>query len=162
MRSGESCRYDRANRRRPIVTEAKQGFKIPVSVLVLVSTSQHEVLLMERRDISGYWQSVTGSLEPNESTRVAAQRELLEETGLRAPVTDLQRTERFTITPAWRMRYAPDVTENIEHWFQLVLPKKVEVQLCAEEHSASVWLPCTDALALCSSDSNRAAIEQFA
>ena len=36
-------------------------YKIPESVLVVVHTPALEVLLIERADKPGYWQSVTGS-----------------------------------------------------------------------------------------------------
>ena len=36
-------------------------YKIPVSVLVVVYTPELEVLLLERADKPGFWQSVTGS-----------------------------------------------------------------------------------------------------
>jgi dATP pyrophosphohydrolase len=35
--------------------------KIPISTLVVVYTRDLDVLLMERADAPGYWQSVTGS-----------------------------------------------------------------------------------------------------
>src|SRR4051812_15624955 len=35
--------------------------KIPISVLVVIHTPQLEVLLLERADHPGFWQSVTGS-----------------------------------------------------------------------------------------------------
>ncbi|MGH8832581.1 MAG: dihydroneopterin triphosphate diphosphatase, partial [Polaromonas sp.] len=36
-------------------------FKIPESVLVVIHTPQLEVLLIERADQPGFWQSVTGA-----------------------------------------------------------------------------------------------------
>jgi dATP pyrophosphohydrolase len=53
--------------------------KLPRSVLVLVHTSD-AVLLLERLQPAGFWQSVTGSLEPGEDWEDAARRELEEET----------------------------------------------------------------------------------
>ena len=41
-------------------------YKTPVSVLVLIHTSDLQVLLLERVDKLGFWQSVTGSLEGEE------------------------------------------------------------------------------------------------
>jgi dATP pyrophosphohydrolase len=37
------------------------GTKIPESVLVVIHTPDLQVLLLERADHPGYWQSVTGS-----------------------------------------------------------------------------------------------------
>ena len=59
--------------------------KLPVSVLVVIHTAQLEVLLLERALRSGYWQSVTGSLDrPGEPLAAAAAREVREETGIDA------------------------------------------------------------------------------
>ncbi|MDH4182335.1 MAG: NUDIX domain-containing protein, partial [Betaproteobacteria bacterium] len=41
-------------------------YKQPVSVLVLVYTEELDVLLLERADFPGHWQSVTGSREAGE------------------------------------------------------------------------------------------------
>ena len=135
-------------------------FKIPVSVLVVVYTRGGEVLLMERREPAGWWQSVTGSLEPGETPWDAAIRELREETGLAGDaLVDLGINERFTIAPAWRQRFAPGVTENLEHAFALQLPAAVEVVLDPTEHLRYAWLPWPQALERATSYSNRAAIE---
>src|SRR3954468_12869527 len=37
--------------------------KLPVWVLVVIHAGEREVLLLERRQHAGYWQSVTGSLD---------------------------------------------------------------------------------------------------
>ena len=68
--------------------------KIPESVLVVIHTTDGQVLLLERADRPGFWQSVTGSLDaPDEAPCAAARREVQEETGLTAggvgPLHDL-------------------------------------------------------------------------
>ena len=59
-------------------------YKIPVSVLVVIHTVDLQVLLLERADHPGYWQSVTGSQHPGETLLQTALREVSEETGLNA------------------------------------------------------------------------------
>lgn len=59
-------------------------YKQPVSVLVVIYTQALEVLLLERADYAGYWQSVTGSRDGEEALRETAIREVLEETGIDA------------------------------------------------------------------------------
>jgi len=130
-------------------------------VLVLVCTQDQHVLLIHRTDIPGFWQSVTGSVEAGETPDQTAIRELEEETGLRASPVDLHQKVSYEIRAAWRKRYAPDVTHNTEHWFQLTLEAIRPITLNAEEHSEYVWLPVADALKKCSSASNRAAIRRY-
>jgi dATP pyrophosphohydrolase len=131
--------------------------------LVLVYTRRGEVLLLERRDPAGFWQSVTGSLEWQESPRRAAERELYEETGLQAGgrLLDLRHTERFRIVPPWRARYAPGDRVNTEHWFALCLEGRRLIRLQAREHRNYRWLPAAQAARLAFSRTNRRAIEGY-
>ena len=144
--------------------------KLPVSVLVVVHTSSLEVLLLERRMRSGYWQSVTGSLDaPEEPLEEAARREVREETGLEPAAGLLSPwnvANTFEIYAQWRHRFAPGVVYNVEHVFGLRLPARVPVTLAPDEHVACDWLPWREAAARCFSWSNRDAIillgERFA
>ena len=53
------------------------------TVVVVVTRADGQVLLLERTaERGGFWQPVTGRVEPGESPAAAARRELLEETGL--------------------------------------------------------------------------------
>ena len=60
------------------------SYKIPISVLVVIYTEELDILLLERADRDGFWQSVTGSTELNESLDQTAVRELQEETSINA------------------------------------------------------------------------------
>ena len=136
-------------------------YKIPRSTLIIIYTPQAEVLLIERADKVGYWQSVTGSQDADESLADTAARELGEETGLIAGnyrLTDWQQKNVYEIFPIWRHRYAPGVTENIEHVFGLEVPGRVPIKLAPREHLQHVWLPHDKAAALCFSPTNRDAI----
>ena len=137
------------------------AYKQPCSVLVVIHTLAGEVLLLERARHPGFWQSVTGSRENGESARTTAWREVREETGLDFPPTALQDwhiENTFSLHPAWRHRYAPDVTHNRERVFALPLPERLPVRLAPEEHRAYAWLPWQEAAARCFSWSNRDAI----
>ncbi|MFO1079747.1 MAG: dihydroneopterin triphosphate diphosphatase [Reyranellaceae bacterium] len=137
------------------------AFKIPESVLVVVHTAALEVLLLERAKQPGFWQSVTGSREPDDrDLETTARRELLEETGLSAGVLcDWGLVNRYEIWPQWRARYAPDVTHNIEHVFGFRVEEAAAVTLDPAEHVAQLWLPWHDAASRVFSPTNRAAIE---
>jgi dATP pyrophosphohydrolase len=135
--------------------------KIPVSTLVVIHTPSDEVLLIERADHPGFWQSVTGSQEPGETLRETAAREVAEETGLdagRFELTDWNLQNVFEIYPIWRHRYAPGVTHNTEHVFGLRVPRPLEVKVAPREHIAAVWLPWHEAAERVFSWSNRKAI----
>lgn len=134
-------------------------FKRPESVLVVVYTLDLDVLLICRKAPHGFWQSVTGSLEQGEMPADAAQRELLEETGIVLPVIDHRTSRIFPIRREWRKRYAPDVTENLEHEFSVPLPSRCDVSLDPTEHVDYCWLPILDAIAKVASHSNRAALK---
>jgi len=135
--------------------------KIPVSVLVVIYTADGQVLLMERADAPGYWQSVTGSQDEGETFEQTAIREVREETGLDAGAFELTPwgiETRFEIYERWRHRYAPGVTHNTEHVFGLNLPAPQPVTLAPREHLRYLWLPWAEAAERCFSPSNAAAI----
>ncbi len=122
--------------------------KTPISALVLIHTSDLKVLIMERADKSGFWQSVTGSIEGDETPYQAAIREVKEETGLNAfdfDFQDWQTTNVYEIYPHWRHRYAPNVTENTEHLFSLKLPNPVFIHLAPKEHIQYEWVDWREA-----------------
>ena len=141
--------------------------KIPESVLVVIHTPALDVLLIERADAPGHWQSVTGSKDtPEESLVETCIREVAEETGIaigtdRVPLGALRDCELinvYEIYPRWRARYAPGVTHNTEHVFALEVPAGTRVTLAPREHTALQWLPWRAAADACFSPSNAEAI----
>ncbi|MDG1073344.1 MAG: dihydroneopterin triphosphate diphosphatase [Methylophilaceae bacterium] len=125
-----------------------QKNKTPVSALILIHTADLQVLIMERADRAGFWQSVTGSLENDETPYQAAIREVYEETGLVAldyDFQDWQVTNTYEIYPHWRHRYADGVTENVEHLFGLTLPSPLPVSLAPNEHLRYEWVDWREA-----------------
>jgi len=139
------------------------AFKLPESVLVVVHTTQLDVLLLERAPQPGFWQSVTGSREPDDPDLDAtARRELLEETGLSAgTLTDWRLTNRYEIWPQWRSRYEPGVTHNTEHVFGFLTLQATVATLDPAEHTAQIWLPWQQAMEKTFSPTNRDAIWQL-
>lgn len=138
--------------------------KQPISVLVVIYTTSLDVLLLERADNPGYWQSVTGSRDGVETLRETAIREASEETGLDATrfiLADWQLQNVYEIYPHWRYRYPEGVTQNTEHVFGLQLPHRVDITISPREHLNLQWLPYQEAADKVFSPSNREAILQL-
>ncbi|MBW8758472.1 MAG: dihydroneopterin triphosphate diphosphatase [Burkholderiales bacterium] len=142
-------------------------YKIPESVLVVIHTPALQVLLLERADSPGFWQSVTGSKDRAEESLVdTCIREVAEETGIvvggpgvpLAALRDCGLVNVYEIYPRWRARYAPGITHNTEHVFALEVPADTPVALAPREHTASRWLPWREAADACFSPSNAEAI----
>lgn len=141
-------------------------YKRPESVLVVIHTpvvnENGQVLVLERMHPQGFWQSVTGSLEWGELPFQAAMRELSEETGLAGDgLLDQASTARFEITPPWRPKYQPGVTQNLEHHFTLCLPEAVEIQVSPDEHLGFEWLDWREARERVFSWTNQLLISQI-
>jgi len=142
--------------------------KIPISVLVVIYTAKNEVLLLERADHPGFWQSVTGSLDTTDEPLIeAARRELLEETGIdcrllnEGALVSMNHSVTYEIYPEWRHRYPPGVTQNVEHWFKVFLSDRVPVKLAPREHLSYRWVALEDASKMCFSPSNQDAIQKL-
>jgi dATP pyrophosphohydrolase len=141
----------------------QKPYKRPESILVVIYY-RSQVLLLERKDRKAFWQSVTGSLLPEETSAMAAAwRELREETGFSAldgDLTDCNFAAWFDIYPEWQFRYEPGVTQNLEHVFTFEL-KELKEPVLSEEHIDFCWLTKEQAALKVFSASNREAILKF-
>ncbi len=153
-----------------MTADSQRPPKIPESVLVVIYTASLDVLLLERADQPGFWQSVTGSKDRIDEPLVqVARREVAEETGIEigsvdvpfAALQDWHLSNVYEIYPVWRHRYAPGVTHNTEHVFGLCVPADVRISLAPREHLKYRWLPWVDAADACFSPSNAEVILQL-
>jgi len=144
--------------------------KIPESVLVVIHSDGLDVLLLERTDAPGFWQSVTGSKDSlAESLVETCVREVAEETGIvigsaavpLANLVDWQLANVYDIYPQWQHRYAAGVTRNTEHVFGLRVPRDIAVRPAPREHLRHEWLEWRAAADRCFSPSNAEAILQL-
>ena len=139
-------------------------------MLVVIHSDELDVLLLERADAPGFWQSVTGSKDREDEALVeTCVREVGEETGIvigtpEAPLValvDWQLVNAYDIYPQWKHRYAPGVTRNTEHVFGLRVDRHVAVRVAPREHLRFEWLDWRSAAERCSSPSNAEAIRQL-
>ena len=139
-------------------------------MLVVIHSDELDVLLLERADAPGFWQSVTGSKDsPVESLVETCIREVAEETGIAIGsaavpldrLVDWQLANVYDIYPVWRHRYAEGVTRNMEHVFGLTVPAGSAVRLAPREHLRFEWLDWRAAADHCFSPSNAEAILQL-
>jgi len=99
------------------------------------------VLLLRRRpERGGFWQIVTGRIEPGEQPREGAARELFEETGLRTDVVDLEYRHAFAVGST----VPPRLVE--ENGFGARCSEDFEPRL-GDEHDAHEWVDVPTALA---------------
>ena len=152
------------------MTDSGRRYKVPESVLVVIHSAELDVLLLERADAPGFWQSVTGSKDsPGESLVETCIREVEEETGIGIGSVDVplerlvdwQLANVYEIYPVWLHRYAAGVTRNTEHVFGLRVPRDTRVRLAPREHLRFEWLPWREAADRCFSPSNAEAILQL-
>ena len=143
---------------------AAKTLKQPVSVLVVLHDGNGNILLIERADRAGFWQSVTGSIEAGETLAQTALREVHEETGIAlsdGQLHDWQQSRQYEIYPHWRHRYPPGITRNTEHVFSARIAPDTVIKL-SKEHTAFCWLESAAAAETVFSPSNRQAILELA
>ena len=140
-------------------------YKNNQSVLVVIyAESTRRVLMLQRRDDPDFWQSVTGSLEADETPNETAIRELWEEVRLKIEVKstallDCNESIEFEIFPHFRYKYAPNVTHCREHWFLLAVEQEFTPELT--EHLAFQWVSPTRAIQMTKSPNNAEAIRKY-
>jgi lipoyl(octanoyl) transferase len=116
------------------------------TVSVVPVAPDGRVLLLRRSEArGGFWQPVTGRIEPGESPEAAARRELLEETGADVPVRTLDYRHAFGIDPALARATSPGLRVAEETAFAARLPPGFACRI-SDEHSEHAWLAPAEAL----------------
>ncbi|TDF39976.1 dihydroneopterin triphosphate diphosphatase [Alteromonadaceae bacterium M269] len=139
-------------------------YKRAESVLVLIHDKDQHVLLLQRDDDPLFWQSVTGTMEGDETPTETALREVFEETGIDIQakgyqLVDCRHTSQYEIRERWLHRYPPGTKFNTEYCFALSVERTDHIKLT--EHLAFGWYSKEEAIKKAWSDSNKQAIEKF-
>jgi lipoyl(octanoyl) transferase len=134
---------------------------LSISVIVYRETSDGiEILMMRRvpRD-GGWWQSVTGMIDPEESKEHAAGREVFEETGLTGDLIDLDYQHTFVLPkPQLQLPYI----FNVEHCFIFKPSEPLQpVRLSPLEHDSYRWVTVEEAKLLTPWDGMRIALDRL-
>jgi dATP pyrophosphohydrolase len=102
---------------------------------------------MLHRAIEDYWHVVAGVVEDGETFGGAAARELREETGLDAVVSDVGMRQSYRVPAEMRGEYLDGVDEVAVENFAVEVPSDWEPAL-NEEHDDYRWLTRTEAIAI--------------
>jgi lipoyl(octanoyl) transferase len=133
-------------------------------IVVVVRREGAFLVLRRAPERLGYWSIVAGGLEPDETPREAAERELLEETGLRSELRELPVSLTYSLLddpPAIRVRYAPSVETVTVHAFVAEAPAGWEPTLDAE-HDVHRWCDLDEAVSLFPYETTRKAVRAAA
>ena len=121
----------------------------PLSILVYAvapAPTGHEYLLLRRiPSEGGFWQGVTGTVEPGEALDEAAIREFTEETAL-APIRLLAVNYQYTFPLRIRSVGRSHLHLITEHVFLAQLSAKVDPTIDPTEHDAWDWFRYQEAL----------------
>jgi lipoyl(octanoyl) transferase len=116
------------------------------TISVTATRPDGKVLLLRRgEDRGGFWQQVTGRIEPGETPERAARRELREETGADVEVRSLDYVHGFGLGPKQAGRVGGGLRTGEETAFAAVLPAGFEPRL-SEEHCEWGWFEPGEAL----------------
>ena len=130
-------------------------------IKAVVHDGAGNVLLLKRREEhGGFWQPVTGRIEPEESTEAAAAREVQEETGQVAKIEPLDLHQSFLVDAAFlRNRDHPEFAS--ERAFAAEIDGHANILLDEEEHEAFGWFTFREACEKIRWSDDRQALEQL-
>jgi len=113
-----------------------------LTVSVTAARPDGRLLLLRRTpERGGFWQQVTGRIEPGEKAAEAARREFREETGADAPVRPLGYVHGFALSPALADQVGGGLRTGQETAFAAALPEDFQPRLSGEHHEWGWFSP---------------------
>lgn len=123
------------------------------TILYRIENGTPLVLVMKRSpQDGGFWQTITGTLELNESIFDSRKRELREETGIADAIYDDMEVNRFS----WKKK--DWVVVEIVYSART---KSREIILNPKEHSEYKWLPIDKAIELVEKEQTKECLKKF-
>lgn len=114
-------------------------------VKVLLHDGDRILLLHRRPERGNFWQPVTGTMEPGESARDTALREIREETGQVAEPSSLDLMQSFMIESQYLASRFPAPVIATETVFEAALDSSLPVRIDPVEHDAWGWFTIAEA-----------------
>ena len=108
-------------------------------VKVMIGDGDRVLLLHRRAERGNFWQPITGSIEPGESPLETARREIVEETGIDAPLVEMGLRQSFMIDSQFlESKYPPPIIAS-ETAFRAAVDSRLPIRLDASEHDDYGW-----------------------
>ena len=108
-----------------------------VQVILYVEKTMQWLILQVNSSSGGFWQNITGSVEPHESFAHAASRELFEETGI-------QIQKNLLIDICFTVYYHHPRLKQVQEQCFLVKLSEVPTLTLSEEHQDYKWVHTAD------------------
>ena len=114
-----------------------------------------EFLIMKRTpEDGGFWQAVTGTIEPGEDLSQTLKRELIEEAGLHSLVRVSDVLHQY--------EWAKEDISGTDNVFVVEVPADSMVNLDPTEHDDYKWLGLEDAVSMLKYDGNKSSMREAA
>lgn len=131
-------------------------------IKVVVHDGDRVLLLHRRSERGGFWQPISGTIDPDESPIATARREMIEETGHAAEPMPLDLTQSFLIESQYLASRYPEPIIASEVVFHAELDSSRPIRIDPLEHDDWGWFSMDEALEKIRWTDDRDALEKLA